>query len=644
MKTLSAVWKTALPWVRQVVVTLIAVQFALGGPFAAFADERGVDAERDTRTPIKHVIIIIGENRSFDHVFGTFIPRHGQSIRNLLSEGIVNPDGTPGPHFSKSAQFTATVNGTYNISPTLNKAPYNTLPPAMTDGAPTAASDTNPPPFATQGLADLAETDISPSFEPFLVTGATGLPPKSIDTRVANANSLPNGVFPITPSVSYDAYTGDAVHRFYQMWQQYDCNAAYATEKNPSGCLGDLLPYVETTIGTGNPGKPQPAGFNQLTTGEGSNGMGIYNSLQGDAPYLTELAKKYTMSDNYHQPVMGGTMVQHMMLGYADLPWYSDGKGTAIAPPATQIENPNPEAGTNNFYIRDGGGANYSNCSDLSQPGVAPIVTYLESLAKPINPNCEAGHFYGLNNTNPQINPDGTLSASVTTFPPSNVRHIGDALMEKGISFVYYGGHWDRAVANQPNAYCPICNPFAYANDIMGNAGLRAEHIQDATQLHLAIQNGTLPAVAFAKPDGLVDGHPASSKLDLFEGFANKIISELQANPKLWSETAVFVTFDEGGGYYDTGYIQALDYFGDGPRIPMIVVSPFSVGGKISHTYADHASVVKFIERNWSLQPLTGRSRDNFPNPITSEQDPYVPLNGPAVGDMFDMFNFDGSH
>ena len=73
-----------------------------------------------------------------------------------------------------------------------------------------------------------------------------------------------------------------------------------------------------------------------------------------------------------------------------------------------------------------------------------------------------------------------------------------------------------------------------------------------------------------------MDGHPASSKLNLFEGFTKKIVDAVQANPKLWSNTAIFVTFDEGGGYYDSDYVQALDFFGDGARIPMIIVSGFT--------------------------------------------------------------------
>jgi phospholipase C len=136
-----------------------------------------------------------------------------------------------------------------------------------------------------------------------------------------------------------------------------------------------------------------------------------------------------------------------------------------------------------------------------------------------------------------------------------------------------------------------------------------------------------------------VDGHPSSSKLNLFEGFVDKIVSAVQANPTLWANTAIFITFDEGGGYYDSGYVQPLDYFGDGTRIPLLVVSKYSMGGNITHNYSDHVSILKFIERNWSVSPVTSRSRDNFPNPVTATS-PYIPTNGPAISDLFELFTF----
>jgi phospholipase C len=82
------------------------------------------------------------------------------------------------------------------------------------------------------------------------------------------------------------------------------------------------------------------------------------------------------------------------------------------------------------------------------------------------------------------------------------------------------------------------------------------------------------------------------------------VVAQVAANRALAENTAIFVTFDEGGGYYDSGYVQQLDFFGDGTRIPMIVVSRFSRGGHITYSYTDHVSTLKFIEANWGLRPI----------------------------------------
>ena len=603
-------------------------------------------------TPIQHVIIIIGENRSFDHVYATYKPKHREKVSNLLSRGIINADGTPGPNYLESAQYSAVDTSAFDMSAE-GKAIYGNIPPPLAGGS-TQASDTSPAPFATLRLAKIVEPDLARDYNKFLITGATGLAHGVVDTRIVNVNNLGQGAFQLTPGVKYDDYAASPVHRFYQMWQQIDCDKSQATPNNPSGCLSDLFPWVETTIGAGSNGKPQAAGFNNLTTGEGSTAMAFYNVQQGDAPYMKELADQYTLSDNFHQSVQGGTGANHIMFGYADAMWYSDGNGNALTPAANQIENPNPQAGTNNWYDEDGygsadgtGGGSYSACADISQPGVAPVVNYLQSLETPIDPRCEATHYYLLNNYNPGYNGDGTLASQYSPFtiPPTSQKHIGDSLGASGLSFTYFGEGWDLyqtdpTGANPYNAYCNICNPFQYASDIMTSPTQREAHIQDTNTLYEDIDLGTLPAVSVVKPSGFVDGHPASSKLDLFEGFTKKIIKAVQANPKLWQSTAIFVTFDEGGGYYDSGYIQPLDFFGDGTRIPLLVVSPYSTGGHVNHSYADHVSLIKFINRNWNLKPITSRSRDNFPNPLTTANNPYVPTNSPALDDLFDAFDF----
>jgi phospholipase C len=654
--------------------SLFALLANLGAPFSVAAEE---PKHPKTATPIKHVIVIIGENRTFDHVFATYKPKDGETVSNLLSKRIVKADGTPGRNFSLASQSSAIDSSTdgYQLNPFSNVA-YSILPPVLAGGYTT-------PPFPDVATAKLYENGLPDNYYVYMTTGGTGLNHGDVDTRIPNATTLPSGPFQLTSKTHpYDAYDNSPVHRFYQMWQQFDCNAANATKQNPSGCLGDLFPWVEVTVGAGSNGLAQPAGFNDTTTKEGSTAMGFYNVQQGDAPYFKYLADHYAMSDNFHQSVMGGTGANHVMLGTGDAIWFSDGNGNAAQPPHNQlvaagspnagvvdeIENPNAQSGTNNYYTEDGygggsygsasfGGGTYSNCSDTTQPGVAPIANYLSSLSRPISLNCDPNHFYLLNNYNPGYYGDGRNAyadignpkETVFTIPPSPLRNIGDELNEKKISWAYYGDQWSAYLANPDgnyvtpdNTYCNICDFFQYSTSIMTSASSRA-NLQDTTVLYQAIKNGTLPAISYVKPDGWLDGHPASSKLNLFEGFVRKIVDGVQANEDLWESTAIIVTFDEGGGYYDSGYIQPLDYFGDGTRIPTLVVSPYTKPGHISHTYTDHASILKFIEANWGLAPLTARSRDNFPNPVTSQSNPYVPLNSPAIGNLMDLFNF-GDH
>jgi phospholipase C len=626
-----------------------------------------------TETPIKHVIVLIGENRTFDHLFATYVSPSGDHVRNLLSEHIIKADGTPGKDFSKAAQFQAIApfKTKYYISlDDDEKAAYTTLPEPSLNFSPSPVTG-EPPPFPVAFLPELGA--IEPSLEPddlvLLTTGASGaeqtgefLNPVTgeildADTRVANFNHLPNGPFPLAgPNLPYDSYTGDTTHRLYEMWQQSDCNIRNATRSNPSGCLNDLYPFVISNYTS----EPDPFSFVMPglvdDNGEG-NSMAFYNMQNGDVPILKSLADNFSMSDNFHQSVMGGTGANHVMLGTGDAIFWSDGNGNPNVPPS-HIANPNPIPGSNDQYIVDiNFDGNFTKCADSTQPGVDAVRDYLASLPYHPRPNCESNHYYMVNNDNPGFLPDGTVDtkgiAGGGSVPPTNVRTIGESLNDKGISWAYYGGAYTAAVNLQHDptspeptvqigkAYCNICNFESYTNAIMGNTAQRTAHIKDAIDFFNAVDNSTLPSVSFVKPDGLLDGHPASSKEDLFEGMVKKITDHLFANPELFKSTALFITMDEGGGYYDSGYIQPLDFFGDGPRIPMIVVSLYSRGGHVSHTYTDHVSILKFIERNWHLKPLTNRSRDNFPNPRADEDNPYVPVNSPAIGDLFDLFRFD---
>ena len=651
--------------------------------------------DANTVTPIKHVIVIVGENRSFDHLFATYVPKPGETVNNLLSEEIVKADGTPGKNYSQAMQFQATDTTTYQLSPT-PKTAYLTLP-APLNGGPTDVCIDN----GMCNLGDATSTEDGLPEAPFpyyesLLQGGTGLTGRVPDSRITGVSGSPPystlapGPFQLTNpgAFPYISYANSPVHRFYQMWQQEDCSAAYATPTNPSGCLADLFTWTEVTVGANENGKAQPANFStdyapgKVTTGEGATSMAFYNMQNGDAPYTKQLADNFAMSDNYHQPAMGGTGLDSIILFFGDAIWFEDQNGNLVPPhnqmtafggPVDEIENPNPQPGRNNWWIQDGyggfgnngvstgvyGGGSYSDCSDASQPGVGPILSYLSSLTPPIKSNCDPGHYYLLNNYNPGYFGDGSNAYEDTnpnntpfTIPPTSQRSIGDVMLENNISWKSYNDQWDRYLGDKyqlnygkvgpsSDSYCNICNGFQYQTQIMTNSAVRTTHLVDTDQLYQDIRNGHLPAVSFVKPSGWVDGHPASSKWDLFEGFVKKIVDMVQAHPTLWSSTAIFVTTDEGGGYYDSGYVQPLDFFGDGTRIPLIVVSPYSSPGHISHNYSDHVSILKFIEHNWGLPAISGRSRDNLPNPTyNTAVSNYAPTNTPAISDLFDLFNF----
>jgi len=582
-----------------------------------------------TASPIKHVVIIVGENRSFDHLFATYIPKvKGETISNLLSKHIINADGTPGTNFSQAHQFQINLapnNGKYFISAdTTDKVLYNFLPAPAVNGV------QNPPAAAILGLPG-GEPGLPPEDQFLFGTGGTGLPySEGPDTRVTNATTLPPGPFQMTgPTMSYDAYTGDTIHQFFQMYQQMDCaiDKEHVTRGNPTGCLHDLQSAITTTYST-------PAGNTPTDAGQT---MAFFNMQQGDVPLFKFLADEYTLSDNYHQPVMGGTGPDSVALGFADQVFFGDGNGNPATPPASSIYNPDPQGGTLNLYTAR---KQWFNCSDpQGQPGIQPILNYLNKLPYAVDPKCDQNHFYNAVNINPGWTPQGTPSGA-GSIPPVTMTSIGDLLSAKNIPWKYYGGSYNVSGTGTPldGLYCNICNPFEYE---LSYPAMRADHMRDVTDLFADLKNGTLPAVSYVKPDGTMDGHPASSKFDLFEAFVQNILSLAQSNPEQWKETAIFVTVDEGGGYYDSGFIQPVDFFGTGPRIPMIAVSPYSRGGHIKHTYSEHSSFVKFVERNWKLGRLSERSRDNLPNPQASDENPYVPSNMPAIGDLFDMFDFD---
>jgi acid phosphatase len=556
-------------------------------------------ASAQPATPIQHLIVVIGENHTFDNVFGGYRPGKGQTIRNLLSLGIINANGTPGPNFAAARQKHATQDGAYSLDPT-----------------------------RTGAFAALPQPD---------TTSAIGQPRGIPDPRIPA--SLADGPFQLTRYTSFSAFEGDPVHRFFQMWQQIG-----------TGHNRDLFVWVADTAGAGN----HTTGSFANNTHQGGVAMGFYNMGTGDAPLFSAIARNYALADNYHQPIMGGTGANFLAIVTGRAGFYNV-NGTAATPPTalvatvngvkvtvSQIENPNPQsvAGNTNWYTEDGySGGSYVNCADGSQPGVGAIRDYLAQIH--IDPKCEPDHYYLVNNYNPGYAADGTaadLAARPFTLPPqpASLRNIADALSAAAVSWKWYSG--GRGDGTHTSAdYCGICDPLTAFTSVM-TTSLRS-NLQDIAALYDDIAVGTLPAVSFVRPPETMAGHPANSNIAAYESFVADLVNLVRGNSGLWQSTAIVITVDEGGGYFDSGYVQPLDFFGDGTRIPLLLVSPYARAGFVDHTYYDHASILKFIERNWSLKPLSGLGRDALPNPVQKDGS-YQPDNGPAIGDLTPLFDF----
>lgn len=543
-----------------------------------------VAAQAETATPIKHLIVVIGENRTFDNLYATYQPLRGQAISNLLSRGIINKDGSPGKNFSIAAQKRAAYTDRFEI-----------------ELAATGAYETLPPPNSY---------------------GAYGQPRPADDPRFPA--KLPNGPFQISKYVHPGAHVGDPIHRFYQMWQQYD------------GGKMDMMVWVADTAATGSNNdnthtlQPKPPR-------QGGVSMGFYNMAEGDAPYFRKLADNYALADNYHQSIMGGTGANFIAIASGDMGSYNV-DGAVAVPPQNQIENPDPQPGTN-WYKQDGySGGSYSNCADLEQPGVAAIRNYLAKLPYRAfnNGNCAADTYYLLNNYEPGYKANGELQplgSDKFTLPPQYAPTIAENLSSHQVSWKWYAG--GRGNGNAPDKeYCTICDPFTFYKGVM--TGPLKDNLVDLSKFYGDVSSGALPAVSFVSPYDSISGHPGYSTLTLFSDMLEGIVNHVQKNKALWQDTAIIVTFDEGGGYYDSGYIQPIDFFGDGPRVPLLLISPHAKPGHVDHTYYDHASILKFIEKNWHLPPLSTRSRDALPNPVHGK-DAYVPQNRPAIGDLTNL-------
>ncbi len=187
---------------------------------------------------------------------------------------------------------------------------------------------------------------------------------------------------------------------------------------------------------------------------------------------------------------------------------------------------------------------------------------------------------------------------------------LPDVLQAAGVTWKYYGenGGFLSLIAS------------------IRNTNLWNEGIASPTQFFADAKSGQLPAVSWLMPPGEYSEHPPGSMCE-GENWTVSVLNAVMQGPD-WNSTVVFVTWDDFGGFYDHVAPPQVDQFGLGPRVPLLVISPYAKAGYVSHTVYDHTSVLKFIETRYGLPSLTSRdaAANNMLDSFDFAQPPQAPL------------------
>lgn len=193
-------------------------------------------------------------------------------------------------------------------------------------------------------------------------------------------------------------------------------------------------------------------------------------------------------------------------------------------------------------------------------------------------------------------------------FPCFNFQTLADSLQNAGIAWKYY------APGKGQSGY--IWSALDAIKHIrMGP--LWASNVVSDTQFVTDAQSGNLPAVSWLVTSTEDSEHPPASTC-AGENWTVRQITAVMQGPD-WNSTAIFLTWDDFGGFYDHVLPPAVDQFGLGPRVPLLIISPFAKKGYISHTEYEFSSVLKFIENRFGLSSLT--ARDTMANDTTDSFD-----------------------
>jgi len=310
----------------------------------------------------------------------------------------------------------------------------------------------------------------------------------------------------------------------------------------------------------------------------------LYNTSAGlsQGYYKTSLlpmlamAHKYTLCDNFYHSAFGGSFLNHMWLIAAASPVF-----------------PNAPSG---------------------------IVAQLDASGKLIKDGQVTPDGYVVNTSYTVNAPHPASAAAANLVPNQTIPTIGDRLDDKKVSWAWYSGGWDSALAGHPAATFQFHHqPFAYFAHYADGTQAKKDHLKDEKEFIAAAKNGTLPSVSFVKPLGVNNEHPGYANLSAGENHTVELINDVLNGPD-GKDALIIVTYDENGGFWDHVAPPVIDKkWGPGTRVPTLLIGPFVKKGYVDHTEYETVSILSLIENRWGLSPLS--SRDRNANPLQNAFD-----------------------
>ena len=327
----------------------------------------------------------------------------------------------------------------------------------------------------------------------------------------------------------------------------------------------------------------------------------------GSKLLLWNIAKQYTLADNFFMGVFGSSFMNHIWLICACVSKYPNA-------------DKSPAKGMISAVEADGVTLRIAPHSPTSA---------LNGVPKFVNDGNLTPDFYAVNTMQPPYQPSANKPAAggdpayadpmnPTTLPPQTEKTIGDLLSAKGVSWAWYGGAWQVALSGK-NAQ-PVPNfqyhhqPFNYFASMAPGTAERAKHLKDGglsgAELIKAIDSGALEQVVFYKPQGNLNEHAGYADVQSGDAHIANLIAHLQKSPQ-WAHMVVIMTHDENGGFWDHVAPPKGDRWGPGTRIPAIIISPMAKKGFVDHTPYDTTSILRLITKRFNLPVLPGiQARD----------------------------------